>query len=337
MEKNILNILDNYRVVLENIENSKNPLIDIPVYIINLKINNYRRSYIKYITKKMEINCTLVIVEKVSQDILDNINSINIGKNLRQGVFGCYLSHLWCIKNAIENNYQYFIIFEDDILFHKNFKELFYHINYKKYDMIQLGCCDFNLKSNLDNSNINKYTKLHQYNPKKIALGAYGNIYNIHFAKMIFNDKIRNPLEFDVDFDNYYEKYNISICYPNLITSELSTTDINHNFSIFSETNNRHGEFIRSCFKEFNFKNYYFIWIIFIEYCYLNNKSKIFSKDQYESMIINFSDNYVKIKNVILDILMNNEITFNDMNHIINIINNDIYIRPVKSILGFEK
>ena len=57
---------------------------------------------------------------------------------------GAYLSHMWCLRDAIIHNYQKFIIFEDDIIFLKNFHEQFKKIIlHKNYDFLMLGASHF--------------------------------------------------------------------------------------------------------------------------------------------------------------------------------------------------
>ena len=328
---NIVNILNNYNVTLEHIINSNSPILDIKTYIINLESDAIRRAYIKYITKKLGINYTLVIVKPILSEIKKHMHIIG---NVQNGVIGCFLSHMWCIKNAIENNHDYFLIYEDDIVFHKDFNSLIKKVNYKKYDMIQLGCCDFNLKRNIENkSNIDMTI----YNPKQIALGAYGNIYNKNFAKLVYLEKINNFKEFDTTFDMYYFKYNIGICLPNLITAELSTTNLGHNFSIFTAYNN---QFITSCFYDFNYNDYFFIWIIFIEFCYNYSKTNIDNiSNTYTNVINKFAletssklnknanirENNKNIEDLIKNILLNNGIYANDMMYILKTIDTDNY------------
>ena len=198
--------------------------------------------------------------------------------------------------------------------------------------MIQLGCCDFNLHHNLQ-----KYTNVENntlkdelkdkiltiYSPSKIALGAYGNIYNLGFAKMILEEKNKNFLEFDTNFDTYYEKYKIGICYPNLITSELSTTNLRHNFSLFDKCKNY--KYVKQCFVDFNYSDYNFMWILFLKYCY-NNYISNKSLDKYEKLIEDFSHNYPKIKNNITNVLLNNNYNINDIQEIMVLLENDKYI-----------
>lgn len=314
-------LLNNYDVTLEhNLNNFSEPTIDIPVYIINLEKDKYRRAYIKHIMNKTKINYTLVIVKsctKKTRDLFDTHTKI--------GVVGCFLSHLWCINYAIKNkNGDYFLIFEDDIIFHKKFGYFFNKIDYTKYDLLQLGCCDFNLKKNMKNKPLNN--KLHVYNPVERALGAYGNIYNVNFAKILLYEKINFFKEFDY-FDMYYQKYNIGICYPNLVTTELSTTNLEHNYSLFrtSSVHNRNNYFVNKCFYDFRYDDYYFIWIIFIEHCYEYYKKtkKMFNIDNYRQAIIDFSTKYDDNKDVIVNVLMNNGIYFNDINNMLEQIKND--------------
>jgi GR25 family glycosyltransferase involved in LPS biosynthesis len=310
--------LTNYNVILEKNEEFKTSLIDMPVYVINLDRDKYRRAYIKYIMNKMKINYTLVIVKSCT----DETSLLLGGKDTTNGIVGCFLSHLWCIKHAIDQHKNdHFLIFEDDVVFHKKFAKYFKQLDYKKYDMIQIGCCDFNLKKNMENKNIEN--ELLIYNPKELALGAYGNIYNIHFAKIIFYEKIHLFKEFDTNFKMYYNKYNIGICYPNLVTAELSTTNLGHNYSLFKENNhfNYYKYFINNCFYNFDSKDYYFIWIIFIKYCHehYNKNKELLTIASYHQLIDDFSHN----KETIYDILTNNNIYYYDMNKIVEFFIND--------------
>ena len=325
MNQKILDVLNNYDVTLDIIKNAETPLIEIPVYVINLDINKFRRSYIKYITKKMKINYTLVIVKKITDEL-----KYKVTKKLKNGVLGCYLSHLWCINDAIQKNYKHFLIFEDDIVFHKNFEKMFKNLRYKDYDMIQMGCCDFNFHTNTKDCDI----KDNIYYPKKLALGAYGNIYNLNFAKIIFKEKINNCEEFDTSFDMYYNKYKMGICYPNIITTELSTTNLHHDFSFFNKRKNDY--FVKKCFENFDYSNYYFIWIVFIEYCYeiykKNKNNKMLSNSDYNEIINEFCDKQITEKknmdnkDIIKNVLTNNNISVTDINEMLITLDNDKYV-----------
>lgn len=317
-------LLNNYDVILENNQNHFiQPAINIPVYVINLEKDKYRRAYIKYIMKKMKINYTLVIVKSCTEEMRDLLD-----KKTKVGIAGCFLSHLWCINHAIKKkNGDYFLIFEDDVIFHKNFGYFFKKIDYTKYDLLQLGCCDFNLKNNMKNKLKLQKNTLNVYNPVEQALGAYGNIYNINFAKILLYEKINFFREFD-SFDMYYQKYNIGICYPNLVTAELSTTNLGHDYSLFrnSKTLNFNNYFINKCFYDFKYNDYYFIWIIFIEHCceYCETTKKLFDVNSYYQNIHNFSIKCNNnMKDIIVNVLTNNNIYFSDINNMLELIKND--------------
>jgi hypothetical protein len=201
--------------------------------------------------------------------------------------------------------------------------------------MIQLGCCDFNLKKNMKNENIN-INNLSIYNPKELALGAYGNIYNINFAKIIYYENTHVFKEFDSSFDMYYNKYNIGICYPNLITAELSTTNLNHNYSLFKDYKHLdyNNYYINNCFYNFDYKDYYFIWIIFIKECYeyYMKTNELLNMKSYYQLIYDFSSKS-NIEHIIIDVLNNNNINFNDVNKILEFIINDKILIDKKPVI----
>ena len=322
----LINTLKEYKVNLENIVNSSNSFLNIPVYVINLNTDKFRRAYIQQILKKMNIDYKLIVVEKITDEIRIKMNS-----KLRSGIVGCCLSHLWCIQHAIDSNYNHFLILEDDVIFHKQFQTLFKEVDYHDYDMIQLGCCDFNLHENLSKSNVSTETnnatnQLTIYRPTKIALGAYGNIYNIAFAKLILQEKTHYFTEFDMKFDTYYDRYKMGICYPNLITCELSTSNLEHDYSMFTKfrTSYKNDQFVKKCFTKFHYSDYYFIWIVFLEFCYEEYQNENVLKN-YTQLTEQFSYNYPRIKDDIINTLANNDYTIDDLNEIMVLLKNDKY------------
>ena len=75
----------------------------------------------------------------------------------------------------------------------------------------------------------------------------------------MYKKKLNNFAFFDYNFNEIFEYFNKTsfICYPNLFVTELTTSDINHNYDIFSEKENF---FYSKCFKNFNFHDYHFIY-----------------------------------------------------------------------------
>jgi len=313
----VIDCLENYPVVIEEVENPKNPKnnsLNIPIYVINLDKDKFRRGYIKQVLRKLGFTYKLIIVQKISPKLAKQFIRTT------PSVAGCCLSHLWCLKNAIESNHKHFLILEDDIVFHKKFTELIRHVDYKSYDMIQLGCCDFQLRANLSGQ-YNKNAPLTIYNPTRNALGAYGNIYNIGFAKLLYKFKTTYFSEWDTRIDMFYSKYKMGICYPNLITSELSTTNLGHKFSLFDNSK----RFIRNCHIDFKYEDYNFIWIIFLEFCfktYMANKEKL---DDYNELVIQFGNEHKSHAAIIKNVLSNNLYNQGDILEIMECYRDDKY------------
>jgi GR25 family glycosyltransferase involved in LPS biosynthesis len=271
-------LLDNYKVECINIINSKEKigiLNKFPIYVINLKSDVVRRNYIKLLFEKHKINYNLVIVEKFKYEKPEYFLKYNKTHAFKMG---CILSHLWCINNAINNNYENFIVFEDDIIFHKNFENLFVDMLFKLDDipdLLMLGAIDFKINENI--TTLNKYENI--YYPKKNILGAHANMYKLDFAKDFLNYKLNSPkiLEFDFDYFKVNEtnnnKFKIGICLPNLVVCELSTTNINHNFSPTSS--NGFSCYKRSFPNGFTYLDYEYMIIIFIQFMYDKNVGKI--------------------------------------------------------------
>jgi GR25 family glycosyltransferase involved in LPS biosynthesis len=265
----LLKLLNNYAVKTSIVRNDtvKAQFINnFPIYVINLKKDVLRRNYLKFVFKKHRINYKLVVVEPFNYDNTEDLKFFKIHRSK----MGCILSHLWCINNAIKNNHQQFIIFEDDIIFHKDFENMFENVVRNNQDMLpdllMLGSINFNFKNEKEDI-VNDI-----YYPKTI-LGAHANMYKLQFATDFLNYKLstRQVLEFDYDY-NKFSKYKIGVCLPNLVVCELSTTNINHNFSPLNE----HGfkRYIKCFPDDFTYNDYEYIIVSFIEF-FSNNDVQI--------------------------------------------------------------
>jgi GR25 family glycosyltransferase involved in LPS biosynthesis len=256
-------IINNYwvkRLNFVNGDNTTNILNMFPIYVINLKKDIYRRCYMIHLLNQLGINYSLIIVNEFNIKDKQNINVKN--NRISLGQIGCVLSHLWCINDAIKSNYEKFIIFEDDIIFHKNFNELIQKYVHFNLDLLMLGACDFNLNQNLiSNPNV-----VDLYYPTELALGAHANLYSLNFAKVFYNYKLTNLInEFDVDYTEFYRDYKIAICYPNLIICELSTSNIQHNYGPLNVHPHKH--YINRCFPvNFTYNDYNYIIIDIIKF-----------------------------------------------------------------------
>jgi GR25 family glycosyltransferase involved in LPS biosynthesis len=248
------------------------------IFIINLSTNKIRRNYIMMIMKKYKINFTLVLVEPINNNLY---NIINKNKKLTKSEVGCSLSHMCCLNKMIKEEIKNAIILEDDIIFHKDFQNMFSKIMKKhNYDFLLLGACDFNFsKMNYEN-----VTEEGLYRPKSNSpklYGAHAIYYSIKGATRMFEKINENLYFFDRDFHimfNYFTDTSF-ICYPNLVVTDISTSNLNHNYPFFSETEKK---YYLDCFIDFNFKNYHFLYLSLLR---LNHVITIKENDTYETYL----------------------------------------------------
>ena len=288
-------ILPFYNVKLVNITNNNNVNNgeQMNIFVINLNSNIIRRNYINVIMKKMELNYTLINVDPPKEYICELIKSINPKtKKLNTGEIGCFLSHMWGLNKAINDHIQRFIIFEDDIVFHKNFNTLFNNIiTNKNYDYLLLGASDYELKTNIQQLNeIN-----HIYIPKTKIVGAYAIMYSLEAAKYVFNFKSTYISSFDDKLIHIFKHFpkTSGVCFPNIVCAELSTTNIGHNFTSFK---NKIAEniYYKYCYDStFQFKDYHFMYFILF---YIDLPIK--NTDTYESYTHQLIDIYFDINNI---------------------------------------
>jgi len=321
----LIDILNKYKVIKIPIINSLDNTIflnNFPIYVINLKLDVLRRNYIKSLFERHNINYNLIIVDKFEYENTDQLIRCRIQNNK----LGCILSHLWCINDAIKNSYERFIIFEDDIIFHKEFHKLFKECVSKTSvfpDLLMLGSIDFKIKENM--CYLNKDEKI--YYPKKNILGAHANMYGLNFAKEFLDYKLNvsKILEFDFDYAKFMDKYKIGICLPNLVVCELSTTNINHNFSPVNI--NSFNKYKRSFPIGFTYNDYEYMIIVFIQFIKEEMENgKVFKNinDATESFF--FSKNRSVQTSEVIKWILNGKYDLNNILVIIENIKTDIYI-----------
>lgn len=282
-QEQILHLIKNYNVSRTYFTNNDtiNPYINKcidHIYIINLETNVLRRNYVIKLMEKYNINFELIVVPLLSSEEFKSINNkyINISEA------GCYLSHMFCLNDAMNNNYNNIIIFEDDIVLHKNFHNLFEtKINSREFDILMLGANDFHF------SQLNyKFIDNDMYKPhsnSKFLLGTHAIYYSNKGVTEVFKTRLNNPTFMDNNLISLLNIFNNSflILYPNLVVTELSTTNIDHNFWITNELKEKY--YYRNCFSsEFNFNDYNFIYLKVLELC----KNIDITKTYEENMLI---------------------------------------------------
>jgi GR25 family glycosyltransferase involved in LPS biosynthesis len=254
----IIDTIKNYKVKTINILNDSNSEINKKVkkiFVINLLEDNFKRNYIIALMKKYNLNYTLVIVDRISV----NTHKLLCPKSLiTRSELGCCLSHLWCLHQILTNKYENALIFEDDIILHKNFIQMFLKLHDPKYNFMLLGAHDFNFSD--ENY---KNVKNGLYRPKTTGnklYGAHANYYSIKGAKRMFEIRISEISFFDKEYMLMFDYYKDTsyICYPNLCVSNITDSTLNHKREILGELEL---QYYKKCFVNFNFKNYNFIYI----------------------------------------------------------------------------
>ena len=262
----ICKILDNYKVYLTFYESNKERKSILNqysenIYVINLKKDKIRRNYINLLFKKLNIEYTLVVVETISEELYSLFRGKE--KQLSKSEVGCSLSHLWCLKHIIQNKYKGgAIIFEDDVVVHKNFEHMFETLfKDKQFDFLSMGACDFDFTHTNYKNVVN-----HLYQPclnSKRCYGAHANYYSLNGAKYVFKLKSLFFSFFDNNFSNVFKHFNTTafITYPNLFVTELSTSNINHQYHFYSSYETH---FYSNCFTNFKFQDYRFLYLSMI-------------------------------------------------------------------------
>lgn len=257
--EHFLDLIKHYNPDTMDVVNNDKDVLGYFVYVINLKTCIYRRNYMIYMMKKLRMNFKLVVVEPINADAAEKFNNQQ-NVHLKRGEIGCCLSHLWCFQHAIQNNHERVIILEDDCLFDRRFREKLESIDMTIFDMLMLGSIDFSIKENI------KTLENGVYRLRLNTCGSHANIYSLSMIKTLFERKIRHVTSFDVGFEELYTKYNIGVCWPNLVICELSTTNIDHNFSPLMRPTAYH-EVVRKCFLgRIHYENYHMFLVLFLKF-----------------------------------------------------------------------
>lgn len=316
INNNLIDAIKNYKVKLINVINNEDSEINKRVkkiYVINLETDVKKRNYIICLLKKYKLNFTLVIVNKVPKSISDELLKNSL---ISVSELGCCLSHLWCLYNTLVNKYSNAIIFEDDIILHKDFESKFlsiYDIN-PSVDFLLLGAHDFHFSS-MNHKNV----KNNLYRPAESCVqlyGAHANYYSYRGAKQMFYIRTTQLSFFDKEYMlmfNYLK--NAYVCYPNLVVSNITDSRLNHERSLMSELER---DYYKKCFIGFNFNDYNFLYVNL-----LNASTKIKITDTYisytENYLYNYFHDFDKIE-IVKKRLVHNFFTLEDIGTILSLV-----------------
>ena len=233
------------------------------VYVITMENTPIRNRYITYMMKLFGINAEIIVSSRINKR--DHTNYISSNETyLSTGELGCLLSHLWCLKDALTNNYSRFLILEDDVVFHKQWIQHLSHIlNNRQFYFLLLGATDFNF-TDTNSSNVHDgiyYPDMTtSFLKEKRILGAHAILYSNIGARIMYQDKLDHPSAID---SNLFERFKLfsessAICSPNLCMCEQSTSIIGHEVA-YPETNYEK-RYMENCVKSnFTYNDYHFI------------------------------------------------------------------------------
>jgi len=252
--KNVFhNIIFSVNSVEYNYEDKSNN--NILIIKINLEKGQHIIDYIKVINNKIHILPSLTNTNISINNIFDNIYLLNLDRdidkyniskkllsdfnikfqrfqavdgnnlvdldNMNKYAYGCLLSHIKIVEDAIQNNYNKILIFEDDIMIHKDFINLF-GIIYSKlldWDMLYLGCSQRpNTWYKVDIQD--NYYKSYQCNGTfayAIDSKIYKNILNYYKTKKSYADTLLH---------NIQNEFNCYTIIPNLVIADVSVSNI---------------------------------------------------------------------------------------------------------------
>ena len=319
MNSNIITLINNYNVTRVPIINDINNQYYINnyvnhIYVINLEHDIKRHRYITVLMKKYNINFEFIIVPCLKEEEYSQIGNpaITIGES------GCYLSHMFCLNDAIKNNYDKIIIFEDDIVFHKDFNNLFEKITMEQtFDILFLGASDFNFRRiNCSLVNRDKYI-YHPHIDSSLLRGAFSIFYSSKGYLEVFNNRLINPTFIDnnlIQFSKYFSD-TFCVCYPNIVIADLSTTNLEHNFFLTDKI--KEDYYYKNCYKGFvNFSDYNYFCIKVFSNCVINRQ--LTYEDNLTNILYKF---FKKVKEkpliqILKERLVSDFLTINDLIYI---------------------
>lgn len=144
------------------------------------------------------------------------------------GAWGYAMSYIEILNESIKQNYDRIIIFDDDILLHKNFNEEFTkRMQFLKnsWSLIMLGA----MQHNWDPSYINWENEyLYHCNGSSIASHAVGLHRKVFLPVLFYSQKLDLPIDEGAIYhiQHVYAKKSY-IFYPNLAIQDIADSDIN--------------------------------------------------------------------------------------------------------------
>ena len=229
------------------------------IYVIHLNEDVSKKKHILSSMRKTGISFHLVTVNRLSSTMFDALHKLN--PYLTVAEWGCCMSHLWCLAHILTHEYKNAIVFEDDVLFHKEFVPRFLRILEARpvLDFVLLGAHDL------------QFTKHHRglvtgeglYRPThmKHLYGAHANYYSHVGAKRMFYIRTTNPTFFDNEYGLMFNTLSNSsfICSPQLVISNIGESGLNHARPLCSPEET---QYYQQCMgPDFSFRDYHYMCV----------------------------------------------------------------------------
>jgi GR25 family glycosyltransferase involved in LPS biosynthesis len=355
LDKNYQEYMIDYVRLYSNIKNININSFFSKIYVISLKSEINNKKIIKEMFDNFNINFSFFnatdgknddecksIFDKYQKEPLCGKNSHIIEHKINKkilnnlGEIGYLKSWENIILDAIENNLNSILIFDDDVILHKNFNILMmdylYYIN--KYKIINLGNTEYCSKELIDNKIINN--NISYYNSTDLtdgsfAVGIHNSIYN---ELLLLIRRFNAPLDTGCLRDLYLKYPNDCYsCNPNLAIAWVGKSGIHNKKDIYKTAIKLNWNL-----NNYNWFPYYqekiAIFYIIDSYEKIENGKKffeIFKKDNYELFLVNMLDIDFNYKN--------NEYKIINLDNIINNIKDSIYFGIINNldIDNFEK
>lgn len=190
------------------------------IYVINLKKNQDRLEKFMENAKKANVEVErfdAVYGKELKKDHPDIFKYFGKYPNIHSGEIGCALSHIKIWEDAIKNNYNNIIVFEDDAIIPKDFWDRFdkaYNELPEDWEMLLIGCCTCT-------GNTTNKTKLIKANSTgNWCLSGY--LIQNNYCKKLIDRIYKNKIEKSIDEYTrmFYSNDNVYIPLPPFILQD---------------------------------------------------------------------------------------------------------------------
>lgn len=137
---------------------------------------------------------------------------------------GCLVSHYKILEEAIKNKYERILIFEDDVIFNKDFYLHIKKIESLNWDIVALGASEFDPR-------VFPSARGNLYKPTSLTCGTFGYAVNKTIMSRLFKEYSKFISPADSHLINTYRGSKSFVFYPNLVIADVTNSDIRRSFN----------------------------------------------------------------------------------------------------------